>query len=235
MDAVLAQAGDKLDVVSGHIYASFPMDDPNAGVTSDSFFNKLDAHRLVQVGGVTIYEGPLSFREVMLARGATQPFWLTETGLEATYGDATAEAKQATYYRHVLDAMATRAWWSATIFYESFDEPPAPYHFGVALHDDTAPGGYRPKAAFAVLQQGLPDAGVADLSSDLPVSGDLAVSGDLSVGGNDLSAEVPDLATAPARPRTQAASGCDVTGGTVMALWPLLLLCAWRRIRTIRG
>jgi hypothetical protein len=57
----------------------------------------------------------------------------------------------------------------------------------------------------------------------------------MAVGGADLSAAVPDLATPPAMPATQAGGGCDVTGGTVMALWPLLLLCAWRRIRTIRA
>src|SRR5581483_7712379 len=51
LDTVLAQASGKLDVVSAHDYAAFPVDDPQAGVTADSFFNKLDAHRIVQIGG----------------------------------------------------------------------------------------------------------------------------------------------------------------------------------------
>ena len=153
LDTVLAAAQDKIDVVSGHDYAQFPQDTPGAGGASDSFYNKLDVHRVVKVGDTVIYEGPLSFREVMNAHGATQPFWITETGLEAAYGDATAEAAQTLYYRRVLESMLTRTWWTNTIFYEAFDEPPAQYHFGVCVDDPAASLGYDEKPVMALLRK----------------------------------------------------------------------------------
>ena len=52
----LAARGPQLDVVTWHIYADFPQQNSGAGTTSDSYFNKLDMHRLIQIGGVTIYE-----------------------------------------------------------------------------------------------------------------------------------------------------------------------------------
>ncbi len=146
MDMVLAQAAAKLDIVSGHIYAAFTVDDAAAGLTKDSFFNKLELHRKV-----LLYEGPLSYREVMLARGVDKPFWLTETGREAAIGNTSAEASQALLYRRVLEAMLTRPWWDATFFYEAFDEPGSGYTWGVVMHDPAAAGGYRPKQAFALL------------------------------------------------------------------------------------
>ena len=88
MDASLAAAKDQIDIVSGHIYAGFPVDSPGSGSTSDSFFNKLESHRVLETNGTVVYEGPLSFREVMLKHGVSKPFWLTETGKEATLGDA---------------------------------------------------------------------------------------------------------------------------------------------------
>jgi uncharacterized protein (TIGR03382 family) len=153
LDTVLAAAKDKIDIVSGHDYAQFPQDSPGAGGTSDSFYNKLDAHRIVKVGTTVVYEGPLSFKEVMAARGASQPFWITETGLEATYGDTTAETAQTLYYRRVLESMLTRPWWTNTIFYESFDEPPAPYHWGVCVDDPDAGLGYDEKPVMAFLRK----------------------------------------------------------------------------------
>lgn len=56
MEAVLANAASKLDVVSGHIYASFPDGSGSgAGFTSDSFFNKLEDHRVIKLGSATVY------------------------------------------------------------------------------------------------------------------------------------------------------------------------------------
>ena len=154
LDAVLASAKDKLDVVSGHDYAQFPQDTQGAGGASDSFYNKLDSHRVVKVGTTTVFEGPLSMREVMNAHGATQPFWMTETGIEATFGDATREATQTLYYRRVLESMLGRPWWQATIFYEAFDvPPPAQYHFGVSVDDPDASLGYDEKPVMAMLRK----------------------------------------------------------------------------------
>ncbi|MCC6522806.1 MAG: hypothetical protein IT373_09110 [Polyangiaceae bacterium] len=148
LDAALTAAGDQIDIVSGHVYAGFD----TADQTKDDFFDKLEAHRVVSVGGVVIYEGPLAFREVMAAHGATQPFWLTETGLEAVYGDEPAEDAQVLFYRHVLEAMLARPWWTNTIFYEAFDVAGQPYHWGVCLDDPAAPSGYQPKNVLAFLE-----------------------------------------------------------------------------------
>lgn len=151
LDAALTAAQDKIDVVSGHVYASFPVDDSGAGKSSDSFFDKLESHRVITLGGTVIYEGPLSFREVMLKHGATQPFWLTETGKEATYGDAAAEDLQTRYDRHVIEAMLTRDWWKNAFFYEAFDVPNGTTHWGIAVDDTSAPSGYDKKPVFDML------------------------------------------------------------------------------------
>lgn len=151
LDAALTAAQPKIDVVSGHIYAPFVSEDSTAGLTADGFMNKLESHRIVTVGGVTVYEGPKSFREVMDAHGWTGPFWLTETGLEAASTDSAALTKQATRYTNTLEAMNTRPWWTNTIFYEAFDEPGASTTWGVCLHDTSSASGYDPKPAMSVL------------------------------------------------------------------------------------
>jgi MYXO-CTERM domain-containing protein len=153
MDASLAAAKNDIDIVSGHIYAQFTQDDPGAGTTSDSFFNKLESHRVVKVGTVTVYEGPLSFREVMAKHNVTKPFWLTETGKTATPGNAQQEDAQKLYYRRVLEAMLTRPWWDATIFYEGFDVPNSGYTWGIVVEDGAQPSGYRKKAVFDFLKR----------------------------------------------------------------------------------
>lgn len=155
LDTVLTGALAKIDVISGHDYAQFPQDTPGAGGASDSFYNKLDAHRIVKVGTSVLYEGPLSFKEVIDAHGAKQPFWITETGIEATLGDVAAEAAQTLYYRRVLESMLSRPWWTNTIFYEAFDEPPAQYHFGVSVDDPDASAGYDEKPVMAFLRKAV--------------------------------------------------------------------------------
>jgi MYXO-CTERM domain-containing protein len=153
LDAALTAAKDRIDVVSGHVYAGFPVDSPGAGSSSDSFFNKLEQHRVLKVGDAVVYEGPRSFREVMDQHGVQKPFWLTETGLEAAPGDTTALSAQTLYYRRVLEAMLGRPWWDTTIFYESFDEPASGYTWGVVVHDPSAPSGYQPKPVFSLLKK----------------------------------------------------------------------------------
>lgn len=154
LDAVLTAAKPKLDIISGHIYHAFPDGSgTGAGLTSDSFFNKLDSHRVVKLGTVTVYEGPLSFKEVMDKHAVTQPFWLTETGKEAALGNGTEEAAQVTYYRRVLEEMLLRPWWTGTIFYEAFDAPPAPWKWGAVVEDASAPGGYVTKPVLGFLKK----------------------------------------------------------------------------------
>ncbi|MBA2544690.1 MAG: cellulase family glycosylhydrolase, partial [Deltaproteobacteria bacterium] len=78
-----ALAAEVPTILSAHIYASFAQDDSAAGVTKDSFFNKLEARRVV--GGFTV--GEPSIRESMIAAGHDLPIWITETGRQATMGD----------------------------------------------------------------------------------------------------------------------------------------------------
>lgn len=148
LDRVLADAGPRIDVLSGHVYAGFPSLG-GGGFGGDSFLEKLEAHRVVKVGDTVAFEGPLSLREVMMKRGATQPLWITETGNEASLADAAALADQAAYSRHVLEAMLPRPWWAATIFYEAFDEPASGYTWGVTVHEGAS---YTKKPAFDVLK-----------------------------------------------------------------------------------
>lgn len=162
MDASLAAAKNDIDIVSGHIYAQFTEDDSGAGTTSDSFMNKLEQHRVIKVGSAIVYEGPLSYREVMAKHGVTKPFWLTETGRTATAGNAQQEDAQKLYFRRVLEAMPTRPWWEATIFYEAFDVPNSGYTWGVVVEDGAQPTGYRKKAVFDLLAQGIPPAPAVD-------------------------------------------------------------------------
>jgi hypothetical protein len=155
MDAIFPVAKSKIDIVSGHIYHDFPVAGGGAGVTSDSFFNKLESHRIVKLGSATVYEGPQSFKEAIDKHGmSAKPFWLTETGREANAGNANEETAQTTYYQRVLEEMGKRPWWTGTIFYEAFDEPPAPYRWGVVVHDDNAmPNKWVAKPALAYLQK----------------------------------------------------------------------------------
>jgi hypothetical protein len=150
LDAILKQAADKIDVVNGHNYASFTEDSPSAGVTNDSFLNRLESHRVIKLGGITVYEAPLSFKEVMDANHCTKPFWLTETGVEAALGDSAKLSGQARYHRRVLEKAATRPWWTTTLFYEAFDVPQGMYHFGVV--QDAGGGSYTKKPVFDFLQ-----------------------------------------------------------------------------------
>jgi hypothetical protein len=44
-------------------------------------------------------------------------------------------------------------WWQTTIFYESFDEPGQPYHWGVVVHQPSGGKTYTPKPVFAFLSK----------------------------------------------------------------------------------
>lgn len=167
LDAILKQAKDKIDVVNGHVYADFTEDNSGAGVTSDSFLNRLESHRVIAFGGVTFYEGPKSFKEVMDANAVTKPFWLTETGMEAPLGDAAKLDRQKRFYRRVLEKATTRPWWTTTIFYEGFDTMSPMYTFGIV--QDAGAGTYIKKPVFDFLKQAVTGAsfgGTAPACSD---------------------------------------------------------------------
>ena len=243
LDTALAAAMPKIDIVSGHVYAGFPQD--GAGGTSDNFYQRLEAHRVVKVGDTVVFEGPRAFREVMTARGAKQPFWLTETGLEAPLGDATKLDAQTRFYRRVLESMLTRSWWQNTIFYEAFDEGAAPYRWGVALHGTGA--SYQEKPVMALLRQatskqllfggngtdcedGLDDEG--DGLVDYPADPDCTSPQSTSEGAPPIDAGAGDDAGAPAVPHGDD-GGCSAAGATTTIPWgafvTLLFVFARRR------
>jgi MYXO-CTERM domain-containing protein len=243
LDAVLAGAMDKIDIVSGHDYAHFPQDSPGVGGTSDSFFNKLESHRIVKIGTVVAYEGPLSFKEVMNAHGATQPFWITESGIEATYGDNTAEAAQTLYYRRVLESMLTRPWWQATIFYEGFDvPPPAQFHFGVCVDDSATSLGYDEKPVMALLRKAAQNQAVfggtgTDCNDGLDNDGDGTIDSadpDCATSTNEglppVDAGAPDAGDA----ETDSGGGgcsCNTSANVPSAALLVLMLALLRRWR----
>src|SRR5207248_4701323 len=147
-------AKDVIDIVSGHDYSDFPADLITQDPTAASFFTKLENHRVLKIGDTVVFEDPLSLRESMVKYGAAdKPFWLTETGVEAAFGNAAAMDAQKTYARHVLEAMLLRSWWKATVYYEAFDEPAGGFTFGFALHDGTPPKGYQTKPVCALVQK----------------------------------------------------------------------------------
>lgn len=146
LDAALTAAKDQIDIVSAHDYSGF-----GTGPTSDDFFNKLEKHRVITVGTTVVYEGPLAYKEVMDKHGVTAPFWLTETGSQAPFADATAKAAQAAYYRNVIDAMLPRAWWTNVFAYEAIDN--SGFTWGIVQANAGAATGYDPKPAFDVLKE----------------------------------------------------------------------------------
>lgn len=132
-------------------------------------------------------------RESMVAYGASdKPFWMTETGYEATYGDAAAMATQAHFASEVLGAMVTRPWWEATVFYEAFDVQGQPYHWGFALADPDASVGYLPKPVCLVMAN-PPDFDAA-LPPDAEADGAVLDGGEttLSDAGRDATVRADD-------------------------------------------
>jgi hypothetical protein len=246
LDAVLSAAQTKIDVISGHDYAQFPQDTAGAGGASDSFYNKLESHRIVKIGTSVAYEGPLSFKEVMDAHGAKQPFWITETGTAAAYGDLSQEDAQTLYYRRVLESMLTRPWWTSTIFYEAFDEPPAPYHDGVCVDDPDAGLGYDEKPVMALLRKAAQNQPLfggtgTDCTDGLDNDGDgLIDSADpdcATLGNEGLPpvdggvAEAGDVETTDG-----GGGGCDASGSAPSGLAALLIgLLSFLRSRGARA
>ncbi len=242
LDAVLAGAQSKIDIVSGHDYAKFPQDSPGAGGASDSFYNKLESHRVVMFGTSVLYEGPLSFKEVMDAHACKLPFWITETGTAAAYGDTAAMDAQTLYYRRVLESMLTRSsWWQATIFYEAFDEPPAPYNDGVCVDDPDASLGYDEKPVMAMLRKAAQNQPLfggtgTDCTDGLDNDGDGLIDSadpDCAVLGNEGAPPIDAGADADAGDAEIAdggGGGCNVGSGapSVLALIGIAIALALR-------
>jgi len=209
-------------VLSAHIYASFPEDDAGAGLTKDSFYNKLDAHRLIP----GIYEGPLSIRESAHAAGHDElPIWITETGWQAAVGNATQLEAQRKFVQRTLDAMETRSWWGGTIYYEASEEHPGgawpDIHYGLALRtsdpDATPLDDFQTKPAFDYLKMRLAAIGP---STDAGTSVD---DGGATGDGHGTSGNNGDAGSSD--PSHPAGCGCTTTRGADVL--PLLVALGW--------
>jgi hypothetical protein len=150
--------GLRFDIVTWHIYANFVEIDPGLLLcTGDTFQNKLDAHRVCKLGGVTVYEGPRSVREILLDNGMGDiPVWITETGRTAPLGDSKRTAEQVTYYRRVLEEQLRRSWYQNSFFYEIVDDNAIADKWGMAVRMGSSyPAAYSRKPVWNLLKQAL--------------------------------------------------------------------------------
>jgi hypothetical protein len=145
----LLEVGDKLDVITHHLYDV----DGNRDVTA-----KLD-------GSTTFGSRPQlwdavapSVREVLKTTAwyRQKPFWLTETGWEST---RVSEAGQAAYYRGILGdwftGQGSRDWVDRVFFYELKDPPAsAGFSFGVLRSDGTRKPAYGALRRFILAHPG---------------------------------------------------------------------------------
>ncbi|MGE5234762.1 MAG: DUF5719 family protein [Acidobacteriota bacterium] len=108
---VLAQASDSLDVVTHHIYP--------VGADAGSVVRELTE------GSRYPWEPPSVRRVLDDAGWLGRPFWLTETGVEARFGDASGEEEQASFVRNLLfDLLSPNrsvTWVDKVFFYEMTD------------------------------------------------------------------------------------------------------------------
>lgn len=212
--AALQARGSALDAVSWHIYSAFPEDDANAGKTKDSFYNELEEHRVVSIGSTVVHEGPLSVREVLIGEGfSSLPVWITETGKNASPGNAAEEEEQRKYVERVLAAMVQRkAWWHKTFFYELTEEhpnglwPDAKWGFAlrVADPDATYADNFQKKKVFDYLA-GCIGEGAAGTAGSGGASGGAAGASGGGAGGAGAGA---GAASGSAAAESDDAGGC---------------------------
>lgn len=228
LKAALDARGSDLDAISWHIYASFPEDDPQAGLTKDSFYNKLEQHRVIDIGGTIVYEGPLSVREVLTNQGfAGVPLWITETGREATPDDPTELEAQRKFVERVVTGMSTRPWWQRTFVYELTEEHPngmwPDIHWGLALRvtdpDATFADNFQKKPAFDDLKTCIATGPIGIGGSAGTGSGGSSAGGSAgssSSGGNAGSS--PGSGGTSSGGAASAPAGDDDSGGCGCAL-----------------
>ena len=121
---VLVRAGDRLDIVSHHLYA------PSDSAVSEQLGSRT---HFGDEPSLWIFAEP-SVREVLAAAGWSGPFWLTETGWEA---QGAVEVFRAVSYRRLLEEWFTgrrgRGWIERIFFYELKDEGDS--HWGILRAD----------------------------------------------------------------------------------------------------
>jgi len=114
-NTIFSRAKDRFDIITHHIYQTFPELDPWAGYTSDSFFNALEKKRT--------FSNRMALYEALTKYGITnKDVWITETGYRCQPPTDQSEMNnQKLYYELVLKAQMERDWWTNTFFYEIYD------------------------------------------------------------------------------------------------------------------
>ncbi len=154
--ATIRAAGDRLDVVTHHVY-------PSNGFASEVTYD-------LETGGPLPFSPP-SVKEVLRDEGwRDRPFWLSETGVES---GRWGEGRQANFVETLLfqwfaPSRESRNWVDRMFFYEMNDSAsPSAYTFGLLY----GPPELDPKAAYDAYSQTIADAIVDDAeltSSDVP-------------------------------------------------------------------
>ncbi|HKC26084.1 MAG TPA: dockerin type I domain-containing protein [Thermoanaerobaculia bacterium] len=181
---VIAQAGDRLDVVSHHVYGSSA-----AAVTA-----KLETPTVFGANpAYWDYISP-SVKEVLEASGwLGKPFWLTETGWAS---DQIGEDAQAAQITGLLNDWATsqagRAWLSHVFFYELVDDGTAGIpKWGILRSDRTAKPAEAAYRSFIVVHTkgDVNGDGAIDVSDVFALVNFLYSGGPPPVGIADLNAD----------------------------------------------
>ncbi len=114
-NTIFSRAKDKFDIITHHIYQTFPELDPWAGYTSDSFYNALEKKRTFSTR-MALYEALTKYSITH------KDVWITETGYRCKPPtDSSEMSNQRLYYELVLKAQIDRMWWTNTFFYEIYD------------------------------------------------------------------------------------------------------------------
>jgi hypothetical protein len=163
LDDVIRQAGDHLDFVTHHAYAS-----DNRGVTA-----KLDDSTLFGGFPDLWSVSPPSLQEVLHHAGWWgRPVWLTETGWQSK---AVGEPQQAAYYGGILDDWFTgrsgQSWLTKLFFYEMKDGTSATSpSWGILRPDGSEKPAYLAYKDFIARSQPQPSDGARAIASTLPSS-----------------------------------------------------------------
>lgn len=128
MTTILNRAGQRLDVITHHIYKE---------PTSLELWRRLD-------GFVFPYWEGKNLQATLRDCGAgDKPLWLTEIGWKSNTGGTPAQADN---YAKFFDGMQTRGWISKVFFYELIDAEGFPDQWGLVTAD------YQKKPAYHVVQ-----------------------------------------------------------------------------------
>lgn len=177
---VIERAGDRIDVVTHHVYPP--------GASHRPVSSALDRPP------ANPWDDP-SVRQVLEDAGwFGRPFWLTETGLAS---DVHGKADQAGFYTNLLDDWFRPGtdldWIGRIFFYEAADDPAASHAWGVL----GPPPAYEPKPAYFAYQDFIANA-------EVPDSGLVSAAGPLFLHPGETRSAVVTFANTGSVPWTAA-------------------------------